>query len=133
MPGIRTGPANIAAREEVLVLGFGRARPIVQPVVGVEAIVAGVEISGAMEIRVPDLAMLWITAGPFLIFRGEVRRQDLKLLNHVGIRVYRCGAVAARIRDVRAVRRDIKRSWSEGRLRYRHCLVRSGSHHRHCR
>src|SRR6476469_6088413 len=62
-----------------------------------------------MEIAGPRLGDTLDYGWPFLVFRREVRCQDLKLLNHVGIRVYRCGAVATRIRDVRAVSCNVER------------------------
>ena len=48
--------------------------------------------------------------GAFGVLRAEVRSQHLELLDHVRVGVDRRCAVAARVGDVGAIRRDVDRT-----------------------
>ena len=105
--GNENGSADVAAREEKLVCRLWRTRVVVDPPIRVHCIVARAEISFSMKIAPACFGYGINDDGPFGVLRAEVRRQHLKLLNHVRVRVDRSRAVAAGVRDVGAVSRNI--------------------------
>ena len=103
------GAADVAAREKVLVFRLARAGRVIQPVIAIHRKMAGIEITLAVVITAAGLGNGTDHRGTLGVLRAEVRREDLELLDHVGVGVHRGGAVAAGIGNVRAISSDVER------------------------
>ncbi len=93
----------------VFVLRPGLAVGVEQRVVGVHRVVSGIEEPGTVEILAAGLRDRTDYRGTLLIFSAEIRHLHLELGDHVRIRIHRRVAIAARVGDVRAIRRDVQR------------------------
>ena len=107
--GNQHGAADVAAREKVLVFRLARAGRVIQPVIAIHRKMAGIEITLAVVITAAGLGNGTDHRGTLGVLRAEVRREDLELLDHVGVGVHRRGAVAAGIGNVRAISSDVGR------------------------
>ena len=107
--------AEVEAREVELVLRLvlrtGRrvVHLVQEPLVRVHAVVPQVGVGGAAEVAAAGLRHDVDRRRALGVFGAEVRLEDLELLDHVGVRVHRGRAVAARVGAVGAVDDDVER------------------------
>src|SRR5262249_46721302 len=94
-------------REEELVRRLRLLGPVVQPMIGVERIVTGIEVTFTMEVAPTRLCDRVDDDWTMRVLGGKVRSEDFELLNHISVGIHRSRAVATRAGNVRPVRRDI--------------------------
>src|SRR5208337_1043372 len=100
VPGVGAGSDLLA--------GGVRAGVVIEPVVGVQRVVAGVNIRFAVELLAARLADRVNGDGAFGVIGAEVRGLDRDLGSHVDVGVFSLAAVAARVNNVGSVRGDVK-------------------------
>ena len=101
--------ADGAAGIVILVFRARLAAGVEERVIGVQDVVAGIEEARTVKILAARFGHRRDHRRTFLVLGAEVRHLHLELRDHVRVRIHRRIAVAARIRNVRAIRRDIQR------------------------
>ena len=101
--------ADGAAWIEVLVLRLRDTVLVVDPIVGVQRVVAGVEESRTVEFAAARLGDAANDHRALLVLSAEIPSQDLEFGYHIRVGIDRGIAVAARVGNVRAVRGDVQR------------------------
>ena len=109
-----------AKRTAGIIKGIGgllNPAEIIQPVIGIQSMVASGKERAAVIGCAPGLCHGSYDNRPLLFFGTKVGREDLEFLQEIRVRIHRSIAVASRVGHMSAVQRDVKRVCREAVVR----------------